>query len=134
MTRARKLLRLLLLGLWLTTATAHAATPAVTKWGYIPMADGAELRYEVWLPAGKGPFPTLMNYEGYQAGNQPDDSVPDLAADALADGYAVVGVSLRGSGCSDGTWQLFNRQQSEDGAAAVDWLAKQPWSNGRVDG
>jgi len=118
-----------MLGWMAQTALAASYT---TKWGYIPMSDGAKLRYTVWLPPGKGPFPTLMNYEGYQAGTQPDDSIRDLAADAVARGYAVAGVSLRGSGCSDGTWELFNRQQGEDGATAVDWLAQQPWSTGKV--
>lgn len=110
----------------------ETAKPAATKWGYIPMKDGARLRYTAWLPEGKGPFPTLMNYEGYQAGTAPDDSIPTLAARAVAQGYAVVGVNLRGSGCSDGTWEVFGRQQGEDGATAVDWLAEQPWSTGKV--
>ena len=132
MIHARSLLALTLVALSLSSAAAQATTPEKTEWGYIPMADGAQLRYEAWLPKGEGPFPVLMNYEGYQAGTAPDDSIPELAADALDHGYAVVGVSLRGSGCSDGTWQLFNKQQGEDGAAAVDWLAQRPWANGKV--
>ncbi len=52
--------------------------------------------------------------------------------DMLAKGYAIVGVNLRGSACSSDSWELFNLQQAQDGAFAVDWLAQRHWANGKV--
>jgi putative CocE/NonD family hydrolase len=116
-----------------SAAPAVAATPFTKKWGYIKLPDGAQLRYTVLLPEGNGPFPTLMQYEGYQAGSQPDRAAnPIFIDDMLAKGYAIFGVSSRGSACSTGVWNLFDEQQANDGAYALDWGATQPWSNGRV--
>jgi putative CocE/NonD family hydrolase len=115
-----------------TGGTARAATPAKTEWGYVAMPDGAKLRYTLWLPAGHGPFPTLMSYDGYSTGTDPSRANPQFTADMLGKGYAILGVNLRGSGCSDGTWQLFNTQQGQDGADMIEWAARQPWSTGRV--
>jgi len=115
-----------------TESAAHAASPTKTEWGYVTMPDGAKLRYTLWLPAGTGPFPTLMSYDGYSTGTDPSRANPTFTADMLGKGYAILGVNLRGSGCSDGTWQLFNTQQGRDGANVIEWAAKQPWSNGRV--
>lgn len=111
---------------------ANPASAATTKWGYIPLPDGNQLRYTAWLPEGSGPFPVLMMYEGYSGGNNPERAANIFVHDMLAKGYAVVGVNLRGAGCSTGSWELFNLQQAQDGAFAVDWLAQRPWANRKV--
>jgi uncharacterized protein len=130
MRLARSLLAVLLL---LLAVPAVSGAQSSKQIGYIPLPDGVELRYTLLLPEGEGPFPTLMQYEGYQAGSNParatqDEFIPRM----LAKGYAVLGVSLRGSACSDGVWELFGEQQAKDGAFAVEWAAKQSWSNGKV--
>jgi uncharacterized protein len=112
------------------TATASAT---VEEHGYFATRDGTKLRYDVQRPDWPGPFPTLINYEGYAAGSDPNDNggstyVPRL----LQRGYAVVGVSVRGTGCSEGVFDPFAPTMGQDGADAVEWAAKQPWSNGRV--
>lgn len=136
MTHVRALFALLLTGLVLAApATVQAAVPepVPTKWGYLTLPDGTQLKWSVILPPGKGPFPTLMQYEGYQAGSDPSRAAnPKFISDMLAKGYAIYGVSARGSACSSGTWDLFGKQQGDDGAYALDWGAKQPWSNGKV--
>jgi putative CocE/NonD family hydrolase len=43
-----------------------------------------------------------------------------------------MGLQLRGTGCSSGTFNLFDRKWGTDGAHGVEWAAKQPWSTGRV--
>ena len=50
-------------------------------------------------------------------------------------GYAYIGVNLRGTGCSEGTFDFFQPQEAVDGAAVVEWIADQPWSErpGRHD-
>lgn len=122
---------LVLLG---TPAGAAADTmPAKKERGYITLPDGVQLRYSVWLPAGDGPFPTLMQYEGYQAGSNPARAThKEFIPDMLDKGYAVFGVSARGSACSSGKWEIFSEQQARDGAFALEWAARQPWSTGRV--
>ena len=46
-------------------------------------------------------------------------------------GYAYLNVDVRGRGASGGTfWPLV--QDGPDGAAVVEWIARQSWSDGRV--
>ena len=46
--------------------------------------------------------------------------------------YAYIGVNLRGTGCSTGTFDFFQPQEAVDGAAVVQWIRQQPWSSGLV--
>src|SRR5689334_8596412 len=136
MTHLRAALTLLLAACALAapaTALGQAQSPIPAKYGYLTLPDGAQLKWSVHLPEGKGPFPTLMQYEGYQAGSNPLRALnPKFVSDMLKKGYAIYGVSARGSACSTGTWDLFAKQQAQDGAFALDWGAEQPWSNGKV--
>jgi predicted acyl esterase len=50
----------------------------------------------------------------------------------LSHGYAVVAADMRGTGASFGSQFPFTPVLAEDGKAMVDWIAAQPWSNGRV--
>lgn len=112
------------------SATAAAA---VQHQGYVPMADGAQLEYTVDLPAGTGRFPVALVYDGYCEGTGPlTCNDPTSAAALLAAGFAVLGVSIRGTSCSTGTFDAFTAQEWQDGAAAVEWAARQPWSNGHI--
>src|SRR5947209_4075194 len=115
------------------TAGAGSASAATEKWGYITMRDGVQLRYTVDLPADHGRFPVAMDYDGYCEGTGAlsCNDVP-AANDLLNAGYAVLGVSVRGTGCSTGTFDFRSPEESSDGAAAVTWAAAQPWSTGRV--
>ena len=113
-------------------AVAPAAHAAEERWGYIPV-DGAQLRYTVELPAPDGKFPVAMVYDGYCEGTTPlGCNDRQLATRLLAEGYAVLGVSARGTGCSTGTFEFRAPNESTDGAAAVRWAARQPWSTGSV--
>jgi predicted acyl esterase len=47
-------------------------------------------------------------------------------------GYAQVIVDDRGTGFSQGTWQLLGRREQLDDKEVVEWAADQPWSNGKV--
>lgn len=49
-----------------------------------------------------------------------------------AQGFVVVNADCRGCGCSDGTGNLLSRQEAEDTYDVVQWLAEQPFSDGRV--
>ena len=126
-------LSIVLTAAWLSAGSGVAAAATVEKQGYIPMADGTRLEYTVDLPAGAGKFPVAMVYDGYceGAGALSCNDVTSATA-LLGAGYAVLGVSLRGTSCSTGTLNAFTSQEWSDGAAAVEWAARQPWSNGRV--
>jgi putative CocE/NonD family hydrolase len=117
---------------WLTAGPSTAAPTPVQKQGYISMADGAKLAYAVELPSSSGRFPVAMAYAGYCEGSDPYCNDATNAAALLAAGYAVLGVNIRGTGCSTGTFDPFTAQEWRDGAAAVEWAAKQSWSTGHV--
>ena len=106
--------------------------------GYIPVAqddplEATTLHYQVFLPkeeiAGPGPYPAVMDYSGYQPGMHIWDG---LHRHFTCEGYAVVGLNIRGTGCSGGEFDYFEPRQSEDGREAIEYLTQQPWSNGRL--
>ncbi len=124
---------------------------------YIPMRDGITLAATVRPPLGQsladGPFPTVIEYSGYQvaAPHEPIEAkaraLLGLPADPLAPsdstdvggllmrlaGFAVVSVQLRGSGCSGGESDLFDLPTRYDGYDAVETVAAQSWvANGTV--
>jgi putative CocE/NonD family hydrolase len=103
---------------------------AVTReTGYLKVRDGVELAFEVVRPADENPHPTLLTYDGYDAGRNPDSS---YAARYLPRGYALVGLNVRGTGCSGGMFDFFQPSEGPDGFEMVEWIARQPWSNGSV--
>jgi putative CocE/NonD family hydrolase len=110
---------------------AHGQTETIR--GYIPMSDGITLAYQVVLPDkakhGPGPYPTVMDYSGYGPGRTVNY---ELDTRFVERGYALAGVNIRGTGCSGGKFDYFEPRQSIDGKEAIEWLTKQPWSNGRL--
>jgi putative CocE/NonD family hydrolase len=60
-----------------------------------------------------------------------DPKDPSLAL--LNHGYVLVNVDVRGSGASFGSWPYaYSDTELKDSAEVVDWIVKQPWSNGAV--
>ena len=47
-------------------------------------------------------------------------------------GYAVANVDPRGTGHSQGDINMFGTQDGRDGYDFIEWVAKQPWCNGKV--
>jgi putative CocE/NonD family hydrolase len=126
--------------IWLVVALGLALLPGarvqaatVEQDGYLSARDGTRLRYNVVRPMGTGRFPVLINYEGYAAGTDAADNGVGTYIDPLLErGYAVVGVSVRGTGCSEGVFDPFASTMGQDGYDAVEWASVQPWSDGRV--
>ena len=98
-----------------------------TSFGYITMRDGTKLSATVRLPGPpeNGPYPTVIEYSGYTASHPNSPQPSTLLAGAL--GYATVGVNMRGTGCSGGSFFYFERLQSLDGYDVVEAVAAQPW-------
>jgi len=112
---------------------AGSASATVHTHGYLTARDGIKLRYDLLRPDGKAHHPVLINYEGYAAGSDATDNGVSIYSDrVLKRGYALLGVSVRGTGCSEGVFDPFAKTMGRDGADAVEWAARQPWSNGRV--
>jgi X-Pro dipeptidyl-peptidase len=57
---------------------------------------------------------------------------PSRPLDWVQHGYAVAYWSVRGTGRSTGCFEMGGPNEWKDSAAVVEWLAAQPWSNGRV--
>lgn len=94
--------------------------------GYITVRDGTTLSANVSLPgpADEGPYPTVVEYSGYAPSN-PDDTTFAQLFNTL--GFAYVGVNMRGSGCSGGSFRYFETVQSLDGYDVIEAVAAQPW-------
>lgn len=97
---------------------------------YIRTRDGTLLSVMVRFPDtavyGDGPYPTVMEYSGYSPSNPEHADSGSLIANAL--GFATVGVNMRGTGCSGGVFDVFNRAQHADGYDAVEVIARQDWA------
>lgn len=105
----------------------YAAQEIGPGYGYLETRDGTLLAYNALLPGPPedGPYPTLIEYSGYDPANPNAPQPSSLIATVL--GYAVVGVNMRGTGCSGGTFQFFETLQTTDGYDAVEAIAAQPW-------
>lgn len=114
---------------------------------YVPAKlDGARLHVEVYLPDGDGPWPTILEsspynflrgngeLEGYTDGTLVDDRVANtgLVERYVRLGYAVVHAHVRGTGNSEGCMNMMGAKEQSDQATLVEWVAAQPWSDGKV--
>jgi putative CocE/NonD family hydrolase len=100
----------------------------------VPMTDGVKLATLVYLPDGNvnGPFPVILIRAPYGI-----STLIESFWHYAARGYAVVLQAVRGtsywdpSARSEGTWDpMIN--EPRDGAATLEWIVKQPWSNGKI--
>jgi putative CocE/NonD family hydrolase len=97
----------------------------------IPMSDGVVLKADVHLPAGlTGRFPTSLTVTGYGKGGP--ISTMAAGADLVGHGYASVIVDDRGTGASEGSWDSWGTRTRADYREVLDWIVRQPWSDGRV--
>ncbi|MGN6129167.1 MAG: CocE/NonD family hydrolase [Nocardioidaceae bacterium] len=121
-------------------------------YSYLTTRDGTRLALTVHPPthpAGVGglpegfpvpngpdympPYPTLLEYSGYGYAD-PSGPVNGIAAIANLRGFAVVDVSMRGTGCSGGAFDFFEPLQNLDGYDVIETIARQPWVKGHKVG
>src|SRR4051812_47401096 len=97
-------------------------------YGYMTTRDGTTLSLDVRLPgpAPDGPYPTLVEYSGYGYAN-PAGAESGISQILNLLGYAVVDVNMRGTGCSGGAFDYFEKLQSLDGYDVVETTSRQPW-------
>jgi uncharacterized protein len=121
---------LLLIAAGISSAQSSAPQLAPVKRNVtVPMRDGVELRADIFLPQGNGPFPTLVYRTPYGKDDVPKDYSTVQAA--LARGYAVVVQDVRGRYHSAGEFRPYEHE-GRDGYDTIEWAAKQKWSNGNV--
>jgi predicted acyl esterase len=117
-----------LVGVGLSPLSGDLGDPE-TGYQYVEMRDGVTLGAMVRFPDpqmyGQGPWPTVIEYSGYSP-SRPDQLSPGTQI-ANAMGYAVVSVNMRGTGCSGGVFDVFNRAQHADGYDIVETVARQDW-------
>ncbi len=120
-------LRVALLSLLATfglAASAHAASMTKLSNRTIVASDGVNLVGDVYLPgAGKGRYPAVIDMEPYGR---------STSTDYVPQGYARINTDVRGSGMSGGALCLLCLREQQDVYGVVEWVAKQPWSNGHV--
>ena len=115
-------------------ASIYNQTLPAGGYGYLTTRDGTSLAVDVRLPgpASTGPYPTLVEYSGYGYAN-PAGAQSGISQILNLLGFAVVDVNMRGTGCSGGAFDFFEKLQSLDGYDVVETVARQPWVlNGRV--
>jgi predicted acyl esterase len=108
------------------STSSYAQRLPTSGYGYLRTRDGTRLAIDVRLPAGPGPYPTLVEYSGYGYAN-PAGAESGISSIATLLGFAVVDVNMRGTGCSGGAYDFFERLQSLDGYDVVETVARQPW-------
>jgi uncharacterized protein len=94
----------------------------------VPAADGSLLITDHYFPRAKGDFPTLLVRSPYGRGLPWSPMYGLLFAEQ---GFHVILQSCRGTGGSEGTFDLW-RNEAADGRATVSWLREQPWFNGTL--
>jgi len=97
----------------------------------VPMRDGVRLSTDVYLPKdANGPFPTIFWRTPYNY-NTLRDTRKEFVKKAVERGYAFVIQNERGKFFSEGEWAILGHPRT-DGYDALDWIAGQDWSNGKV--
>jgi putative CocE/NonD family hydrolase len=130
-------------GLALGSGLATGATAKIEdedfeerEWGY----QHTSLKFDT-----SREWPVVMEYAGYgnvswAGGPNMYLRMPDGVLIAMRvefghgpDGkYARAVANIRGTGCSGGSFNLYDRRHAWDGHEIIEWIADQAWSNGKV--
>jgi predicted acyl esterase len=90
----------------------------------LTMPDGTKLATTVMRPLWqRGPLPTVLIRTPYGRAS--------MGRGWARQGFAVVSQDTRGRGGSSGRFSPYDHE-ADDSARTLDWIAAQPWSNGRV--
>ena len=112
-------------------APATAQEPAtVTETIRVPTVDSKEISVEVTRPAAGGKAPVILTYSPYNA-------IRAALGDDVGDRYVPKGyvraiADVLGTHNSSGCWDYGGPKEQQSGVDLVNFLASQPWSNGKV--
>lgn len=93
----------------------------------VAMHDGVKLSTRVSRPMVPGKLPAILIRTPYGKGSE----LPKGYHIFLERGYVVVMQDVRGRYESEGTFRTLE-QEGPDGSDTINWIARQPWSNGNV--
>lgn len=122
---------------------AGAEETAVTRHHFmVPMRDGVRLATNIYLPADQSqPLPVILERTPYdrqglsrteRSRENPEPMLrPAIAEFFVRHGFAVVMQDCRGRYGSEGVFAKY-LAEGEDGFDTLDWIAAQPWCDGRV--
>jgi putative CocE/NonD family hydrolase len=108
------------------------------------MRDGVKLACDIYRPDAKGKFPAILTMLPYCKDVQALKITPrpfnseyaslekGNSEFLVARGYAHVVADIRGSGKSEGNYDIMSKKEQEDGYDLVEWIAEQPWCDGNV--
>ncbi|HEX4976742.1 MAG TPA: CocE/NonD family hydrolase, partial [Nocardioides sp.] len=134
-------------GLGLAASPTAAADPAgetapsggqvpdeVYEVHYVPTVGDAVVRVEVWRDRrfDDTKQPVVLTYSPYNSIAEPEPARDSLGETFVPKGYARAVADVLGTRGSTGCWDYGGAQEQQSGVDLVKWLAKRPWSNGRV--
>jgi putative CocE/NonD family hydrolase len=102
----------------------------------MPMRDGVRLATDVYVPKNAGAgvpaivVKTPYNFNFWDVRNGVPADMTNIL-NTIKRGYAYIGQNERGHFFSEGTYDILGAPIT-DGYDLMDWIAKQPWSNGKV--
>jgi putative CocE/NonD family hydrolase len=129
-----------------SSTTAQTTTPiygTVKKvQATIRMKDGVNLAVNLYMPDGTpqdraartDKFPVILEYLPYRKDDWSLARDWNLHSYFVRRGYITARVDIRGTGASEGNPpdREYSDQEQQDGLEVIDWLSKQPWSNGNI--
>ncbi|MEW6142205.1 MAG: CocE/NonD family hydrolase [Chloroflexota bacterium] len=107
----------------------------------ITMRDGIRIAVDVHRPKAQDKFPALLSMSPYGKEKQryPESVIGIFTKVEAGDtkyfvskGYVHVIADVRGSSPSEGQWNVLDKKEQQDGYELIEWIAKQPWCNGKV--
>ena len=93
----------------------------------VPMRDGVNLAADLYLPNGKGPFPTVLLRTPYSKNM---DAMITKGRSLANRGYACAIQDCRGRWDSDG--EFYPLREGKDGYDTQEWVGRQDWSDGKI--
>jgi predicted acyl esterase len=111
-------------------AGLDGATLALWRDVAVPLRDGTVTRADIYRPVDDQPVPVVLMRTPYNKERAVPSAILDPAT-AVAGGFAVVVQDVRGTGASLGEFEPFVTE-ADDGVDTIDWVAGQPWCDGRV--
>jgi putative CocE/NonD family hydrolase len=122
-----------------STAASEPRHQHEVRWDVrVPVRDGLELSANLWLPLPSPDlpdetFPVILEMIPYGKDSWRRNADTARGRWLAARGFALCRLDVRGTGSSPGVaLDEYTDAETLDGYDAVEWLAAQPWCNGRV--
>lgn len=104
----------------------------------VPLRDGVDLVVDVFRPyAPRGRFPALISASPYtrilqSTSVQLGENEAGITQFWVPRGYVHIILDVRGTGDSEGQYDLLGTVEQQDLYDAIEWAAAQPWCDGNV--